>query len=173
MEWLISYLKRITKYGLATSAAVALLYPFLIGGKTALVLFLEPGSFFTENGWARVGIGILNILAVGVIADLVTKREFLIHWVLKRIPKPLLDDPLVEWEVAPNGTRAIGILRSEDTEWAYVMEFNGWPIAFTFLSRKVPISAVYRTAMHGSDLILYFATFGTRGLTENSGAGDV
>jgi|GEM_PF-6372856 hypothetical protein len=169
MNGLTAYLKRVLKYGAIVSIGVALAYPILIGGKSALVLFLEPGTFFTDNWLGQVGIGILNIIAVGIVADLVTKRDFLIHWMLKRIPKPLLDDPLVEWEIAPNGTRAVGILRSEDTEWAYVMEFNGWPIAFTFLSRKVPIGEIKRTTMRGSDLILYFVTFGARGLMNGNG----
>ena len=155
------FLRQALKRGALIGAILIFIVSFLSGEKP-LALFLEPGHAFAADPWAATGVSLLFLFALGLLAGLILRHHWILRWFLGRLPKSILDQPVIEWEIAQNGVRAEGVLYREDAEYAYAMEFNGWLLAITHFPRKIPLAAVRRTDRKGIDLILTIMTFGGR-----------
>jgi hypothetical protein len=160
------FLRNAAKRGALIGAFCIFAVTFLSGEKP-LALFLAPGYAFTSNSFGAAGMSFLLFFFVGIAANLILRHHWMLRWFLRRLPKSILDQPVVEWDIAPNGVRAQGVLYREDSEWAYAMEFNGWAFAMTHFPRKIPLPALHRTERKGIDLILTIITFGASGSTKN------
>lgn len=155
------------KLGVIVTLVLLFLGSF-ISGNTVLSLFLTTGGLFASTIWGQIASGFCVAVAIGITTMAARKHSGLKGWLIKRIPKKVLGEPMVECELVPGGARLVGSLIRSENGWADVRQFNGWMLAITWAKWRFPAELVHPildqngAERTGLDLIMEIASFGGR-----------
>jgi len=122
-----------------------------------------PGRLFTNNFFLQTIVGLIFILAIGVIIKKIKKSKF--KWVLKILPHSIVDKPEVRWKNSEGGYSfglLVGTEKIGTEEMAKIIELNAGPISVTGFLRLLPKDFIEKTGRNGQSLIAELMTFGAR-----------
>jgi len=157
----ISLILRVFKSGLLTCFLLCILYYIAEG-------ILYPGfsrflgiiKEYTNNNLIIIIFLILSVFLIGVVIKLLSKARN--SYLMKKIPKNLLDNPEVIWEKNP-GDFGRGILVGENKNLSTVaIIYAGLALSITCKLEDKASEKIKKTGRPGKDLIFETIIFGPR-----------
>ncbi|MDO8469623.1 MAG: hypothetical protein Q7S84_01205 [bacterium] len=135
------FLRDSIKAGLIATLVILFLVS-LVSGKTMLSLFLGVGGLFAATVWGQIASGLGAAVAVGIVTMAARKHNGMREWLIKRIPKRVLGEPVVRCQLVPGGAVLVGTLIKVEGRFAHVRQFNGWMLAITWLKWEFPVELI-------------------------------